>query len=317
MNVVDIYRDNGAHLLKNYSNTLPDFVKNAALLEPEDLEVLPDDSFAFVKAGERAFPLVDRGHVATSVIYFMDGVDSVPQEDVQKVARRLVDACTRFELDPPKPLVKLARMGTPSTARQPTVSPTESNLYQAIRHFVEKQAEYEPPRRREICLDIVKTAEDMGVAEVPVEVARYASNAWNPELSDELERRKYILKRAGLDEAIDIIEDFERAAFQSDPDEFAAALYEFDKEAGLVELYDTRLTDAYKATFGLPVEADVEAAVNDLRKFAASKLAASALSADLLEKLAADPLGTIDNVPEVHRNIILATYGEYRNNNGA
>lgn len=317
MNVVDIYRDNGMHLLENYGNGLPDFVKNAALLEPEDLEGLSDDSFAFVKAGERAFPLVDRGHVATSVIYFMDGVDSVPREDLQKVARKLVNACTRFELNPPKPLVKMAQAGSSGGAPRPTVAASESNLYQAIRHFVEKQAEYEPPRRREVCLDIVKTAEDMGVAEVPVEVARYASNAWNPELSDELERRKYILKRAGLNEGIAIVEDFEKAAFQSDPDEFAAALYEFDKEAGLVELYDTKLTDAYKATFGLPVEADTEAAVDDLRKFAASELAASALSADLLEKLAADPLGTIDSVPEVHRNIILATYGEYRNNDGA
>jgi len=317
MSIVDIYRDNGEHLVNNYGDDLPDFVKNAALLEPEDLESLPNDSFAFVRAGERAYPLVDRGHVATSVIYFMDGMTDVPQGDLQKVARRLVDACVRFELNPPKPLVKLAQAVSSSPSQRPTVNASEANLHQAIRHFTEKQAEYEPPRRREVCLDIVKTAEDMGLTEVPVEIARYASNAWNPELSDELERRKFILKRAGLEEGLDILDDFEKAAFTTDPDEFASALYEFDKEAGLVELYDTKLTDAYKATFGLPVEADTEAAVEDLRKFAASELAASALSADLLEKLAEDPLGTIDSVPEVHRNIILATYGEYRNNDGA
>lgn len=308
---MDIYRDNGEHLA-TYKD-LPDFVKEAAFLEPEELAGLSDGEFAYVNGHERAFPLVDKGHVATSVIYFIgrNGGD-MPAEQLQKTAAALCNACVKFDLTPPEKLVKLAQFGMLKQAEVARVQPSKKNLERAVSFFMEKTAEYDPPTRRVMCTDFVKEAINLGVDELPDEVLQYASNSWNPGLSEELEVRKHMFKKAGLTEAVEVIEELEKAAFVVDPEEFAATLYDLDKEAGLLQLYDTRLTDAYKATFGVPMEPDTTIIEDDLRKFAQSSTAAASLNPQLLVKLAADPLGTIDTLDSNDVELVQAVYEAYR-----
>ena len=115
---LDFYDDPNGSVLKSKipgPESIPDFIKTAERLTPEEMEKLPDDVFALVAFDGtdkmRKFACVDKGNVALSVIYFMENKDKMPWEAQKTAAANLKTACGWYDLDPPKELKKLALAG--------------------------------------------------------------------------------------------------------------------------------------------------------------------------------------------------------------
>ena len=310
---MDIYADKGSLLRARFGDSLPDLIKQAAFLDEATRTNLPDSAFAYVNGKTRELPVVDSGNVAISAIYFLDGKDAFPKESLRKVASALVDACNKFEMVVPAPLKKLASLVEWMPPPTKKVEPTSDNLERSIAFFLEKGADYAPPRRREIAQDFVKTAAELNVSGLPEVVVRYASNAWNPELSQELELRAAMLKQANDEANLELLAELSEQAFQCDIEKFAEALMEIDRRSGLIERYDTRLTDAYLSTFGAPEE-DMSATIQDLQKFASSDMAKASFANEVLVKLAADPEEALDTVDPALRDMLLAAFDAYLGN---
>lgn len=113
MSYLDIYDDPQGSLLvqrlREKQLELPEKLAGATLLDPAQLEALPDRLFALVTPdGLRKYAMHDEAHVVTSVIYFMDKAASFDPASRAAVAANLVNACAWYDVDPPEPLVKMA-----------------------------------------------------------------------------------------------------------------------------------------------------------------------------------------------------------------
>jgi len=308
--------DDGFGLLKSAQYAAvewPEFVKEAACFDEAGLARLPNSAFAFVDAEKRAFPIVDKGNTAISVMYFMR--NGCAENMLQKTAARLVEACRHFGLEPNDSLEKIAEDGVPPEDVPTDVESTPENVTRAALFFEEKWATFEPPTRREICQELVKTAVDLGVETLPERVLSYASDSWNPEVVQQLEaRRQFLRKNAATRQFVAVIDQFEKMAMlpNVDAEKFAEELYAFDKKAGLTRYYDTRLADSYAATFGLQEASspDIEPnLVEAIQKFASCDYARRFLSEPFLEKLAADPTSFV-RMPKLYQDVVLAGIGD-------
>jgi len=113
--IIDFYDDPKGTVLKakipNPAD-VPDFVKMASFLKPEDRAKLPDDVFALVAVDNgramRKYACTDKGNTALSVIYFLENGDRLPEEAQKAAAANLVTACGWYEMEPPLILVKKA-----------------------------------------------------------------------------------------------------------------------------------------------------------------------------------------------------------------
>lgn len=109
----DFYDDGGETLRKKMrGHSIPEFIKTAAILEPEQLEALPDYAFAVVMidGGEklRKYACVDKGNVAVNTIYFLEHQEDMPVQVQAKVASNLKTACEHFGIAVPEKLQKIA-----------------------------------------------------------------------------------------------------------------------------------------------------------------------------------------------------------------
>jgi hypothetical protein len=111
--ILDIYDDANASLLvtKLAGAELPPSL-DMELMSQEDLGRLPDRMFALVaqNAGEtvRKYAMHDSGHLATSVMYFMERSHLLPEQARKTAARNLVGACEWYDVQPPEDLLKMA-----------------------------------------------------------------------------------------------------------------------------------------------------------------------------------------------------------------
>lgn len=113
--VLDVFDDSDGRVLRGLFPTIesvPDLVKEAQHLGPEDLERLPDDLFALVmRNGDdvlRKYACIDAGNTALSVVYFVANADKLPEEAQKIAAQNLITACGWYELDVPEELEKRA-----------------------------------------------------------------------------------------------------------------------------------------------------------------------------------------------------------------
>lgn len=119
---LDMYDDRGALLAEKLSGDELKLagIGDTTLLTLGQLNQLPDRLFAMVGTNDgdvvRKYAMVDRGHLATSMLYFLENKDRVPEELHPKIAANLVNACAWYDLDPPEELVKTALLGAALTA---------------------------------------------------------------------------------------------------------------------------------------------------------------------------------------------------------
>lgn len=112
--ILDIYDDHRGRILreKTAAAPLPEKLKTAALLSPEELSRLPDRLFALVaQDGDqtlRKYAMHDEAHLATSVIYFLECGHLLPKVAQDVAAQNLVAACDWYDIDVPPPLLKMA-----------------------------------------------------------------------------------------------------------------------------------------------------------------------------------------------------------------
>lgn len=113
--VLDQYDDYDGSQFQAFYPTredVPEFIKQAHLLSPEEHGQLPDDSFALVMIDEdkalRKYACIDEGNVVLSVDYFLKNGHKVPLEAQKVAAANLITACGWYELDPPEMLTKVA-----------------------------------------------------------------------------------------------------------------------------------------------------------------------------------------------------------------
>lgn len=111
MLVSDVYDDEGALLHQKLGSQV-----KVAAADPSALARLPDRLFACVYTDElghrvRKLATHDPGHLASSLIYFMDQQSRLPVPARQKIAANLVSACLANNINPPNPLIKIAVAG--------------------------------------------------------------------------------------------------------------------------------------------------------------------------------------------------------------
>jgi hypothetical protein len=116
--VFDFYDDPSGELVKTAFPTpddLPDFVKTAHILNPEEREVLRDEAYALVMSNEgkilRKFACVDAGNTLLSCLYFEENAQRLPEEAIKVAAANLASFCQDFGFEPTN-FVKMANLGS-------------------------------------------------------------------------------------------------------------------------------------------------------------------------------------------------------------
>ena len=121
MPILDLYDDPGARVLQGHLGrrgvARDDLEKLAAveLADSDALDALPDRLFALVGSVDgqslRKYAMHDPGHLATSILYFLECGAQLPPDVRQKVAANLITACGWYETAPPAALTKVAFIG--------------------------------------------------------------------------------------------------------------------------------------------------------------------------------------------------------------
>ena len=134
--ILDPYDDVGGSVMKAMYPTLesvPDFVKTAAPLSPEQREQLPDDAFALVLHQDgtvlRKYACIDGGNTALNIAYFLSTYNKLPMEAVKTAAANLCTACHWYDIEPPEELKKLSTGNIPVIGKQQVWKELDGTTY--------------------------------------------------------------------------------------------------------------------------------------------------------------------------------------------
>lgn len=113
--VLDVYDDAEGGVLRSLFSSqeeVPDLIKEARYINPEEHRELPDDVFALVLHNDgaclRKYACTDGGNTALSVEYFLKTAHKLPAEAQKVAAENLVRACGWYGIEPPEQLHKVA-----------------------------------------------------------------------------------------------------------------------------------------------------------------------------------------------------------------
>lgn len=117
--VFDPYDDTDGRVLRTFAPTpedVPEIVKTAARLTPQDIQKTSDDHFALVLLDEgrklKKYATVDRGNTALSVAYLLKQAHLLPKDAVKIAAKNLMAASNYYGLSIPYELKIAAVTGT-------------------------------------------------------------------------------------------------------------------------------------------------------------------------------------------------------------
>lgn len=113
--VLDIYDDGEGEILRSIFPShavVPDIIKEAHYLKPEERAELNADAFALeLVDGDvelRKFACTDPGNTALSIEYFLKTGHKLPVEAQKTAAANLITACGWYDIEPPEQLEKVA-----------------------------------------------------------------------------------------------------------------------------------------------------------------------------------------------------------------
>jgi hypothetical protein len=113
--ILDVYDDTPGEVLKGMFPTmesLPEIIKTAHHVTPEEREQLPDDVFALIlhdgPVELRKYACVDKGNTCLNVEYFLKTAHKLPAEAQKVAAANLCTACDWYGIEVPEPLRVLA-----------------------------------------------------------------------------------------------------------------------------------------------------------------------------------------------------------------
>lgn len=124
--VFDTYDDVGGRVLRLTlpdPSGVPDFVKTARRLTPEQIDRTPDDGFALVMFDGahkmKKYAMVDKGNTALSVVYLLKQAHLLPPAAIKIAATHLIAACEKYKLDVPMELKLAAATGVSGKSQSP------------------------------------------------------------------------------------------------------------------------------------------------------------------------------------------------------
>jgi len=113
--ILDTYDDQQGAVMKSIFPTLedvPEIVKTAHQVTPEERDQLPDDVFALILHDNdvtlRKYACIDEGNTCLSIEYFLKTAHKLPEEAQQVAAANFMVACSWYGIDPPEELEKIA-----------------------------------------------------------------------------------------------------------------------------------------------------------------------------------------------------------------
>jgi hypothetical protein len=116
--VLDVYDDPQGEVMRELYprlDTVPEYIKEAHYLSPEERSSLPSDAFALeLVDGDvvlRKYACTDAGNTALALSYFLSTCHKLPVEAQKVAAANLLTACGWYDLEPPEELQKVALMG--------------------------------------------------------------------------------------------------------------------------------------------------------------------------------------------------------------
>jgi len=200
----------------------------------------------------------------------------------------------------------------PAFQRYPLDSLAQVKL--AADYFSEQGAHLEPSLRREYCANLVKRASMVGF-DLPPAVRKYGAEDYAPdgEFHAALAMRRDLLKEAMHHEAFAGLLSLRPVMPAED---FAVALGEFDKVAGITEHYDRHVYDPYYSTFGEKranadddalLEGNAYVSKNDLAIFARTRAGdlEDAFGKDFVDDFRKDPMGVTKSLPVPQRKMVI------------
>jgi len=273
---LDITTDYSGKELYSYlsDSKVPDYVKQASL--EEDYNSIPREAFA--DQGRKAFPLHTKEAVYLSNVYFSNKKDAIQKTlgkpYVDKIASAIDQAADLFEItadladftkqamtkkasDYQERFMYVANVDGKDFPMLPVK--TAADLVKTAEIFVKETAKYPMSWRWDICENMLKAAQELGVDELPDLVCKYAGMFYPdvPAIEKELWRRSKKLKLAEDIDTYNIlkkeakdIEDFDEVR------KYAEIVYFTELTEGLYDSYKTAslLPDPVDKFYTMPVE---------------------------------------------------------------
>lgn len=346
--VLDFYDDQGAQLTRLVDqDSIPDFVKTASFVTPEERAALPNEAFALAAIdGEhliRKYSTVDPGNTWLSTQYFLSQRGFLPKLAQVQVAGNLLLAHDRHGMLPPHGLVKVAldqdvdgafSMGAvvATSGQEPTPEfwkeavdkehlalgrypvDTYANVKTAHVFFAENFKTLHPRDRRAFAVKLAQRSKDLGVAVDP-DVIKYAGTGFAPDAELFIRQRAEFLpadRRPALDEFVEAVKT---AAVP--PEAVAAALCAFDETTGVAHVWDHHVADPYWSVMGHVKEAEwswdegaEHVTESDFKALAINNRSrvVAAFGEDFANQFAKDPVAVFKSLPDTTK-VLLARMG--------
>ena len=344
--VLDFYDDpTGVVFKKRFpvKEALPDYIKEAKLLSPEERDSLPEDLFALVLQEEdrsiRKYAMNDKAHTTLSVVYFLDnGAQKLPEVFAKTAAHNLIQGCLWYSIEPPEALTKIAegplgldafvdsRVNSEKVAAIPPVPvhhamalpsqdkyPIDSyrDTMNAVEFFDKHASRFHPRDRREYSRNLTKRANELGIP-VTQDLQLYASEAGAPQgqVAGQIQLR---MEKTSGDHRQRYALFFQKIA-SVEPGAAAEALAELDRMSGLDDLWDSRLLDPYATMLQEKTAQeyafhDSHGSISDedIHKLVGSQqdLIKRALGDDMYSALKEDPVAVFKSLPLQEKRVLM------------
>jgi len=181
-------------------------------------------------------------------------------------------------------------------------------------YFEEWGKRMAPAARREYCDNLYKRASDLGV-QVGAEICKYgaAGYADPAEIQVAMDVRKLVISDPDQLATLDKLAELRPLM---EPAVFAAAIEEFDKQAGIDWMYDEHITDPYYSTYGQKLAAESNESIiigneylsdKELKTFVKTKhvVLKKTFGADLADEFRKDPRGIFDSLPLDQKKVVM------------
>lgn len=339
---LDFYDDENLEILQG--SKLPDYVKEAKI-RPRNAYDRFGLQLLTKEGGRNLFPISDRATTWMSARYFDETQSNFTKSAQQKIANRIQQAADRFDVDIPESAVEMADGDGEKTASAPSMSrdaaladkeesgsvktaseylfperqrypvDNEEQVKTAENYFKQHAQSMAPKRRKMYSKRLVKRAEELGVDIEDEAVLTYASGqkTANANIKLAFEARKEHINSKEAEEGLDDLYDTHQ---QLPADVMAEALREFDKKAGIDDLWGVRFPDPYKSVQANSSETLEKSAgesvvyqgtsmsSDDIQNISDDELT-EYFSDEQISELKSNPVTVFESLPKTHKEIIV------------
>lgn len=283
--------------------------------EASGTHLMPSGAPVYTDLNKNPAKTIRKVAESSDLVQSLETTEGQPGEQVQKLPQAAsipLRVDTTGKNAPTLPTAKTAeRYALPAFARYPLDS--YAHVKEAAAYFDEYSGQMAPEMRHEYCQNLVKRADELGI-KVSSAARKYGAQSYAPlsEIEAALSMRTGILKEAAFQGGLDYLKQ-NRALMK--PEDFAVALGEFDKVAGIAELYDRDIHDPYYSTFGEKRASDDSAILvgndyishEELKRFArtsAGKLK-EAFGEDFVDEFRKDPVSITKSLPVDQKKMVI------------